>query len=119
METEKEAYKIPDEIKSRIPAYFYYALGGEYVSVIGADALTRDEDGYSRLDYDTGTAGYVAAFKAACAKLDMQWLAEYWDNLPWYESDMFDGEIAEEVTRRFDGHSEGGTAYDKYLIREV
>ena len=35
-------YTIPDEIKSRIPEYFYYALGGEYVSITGADALRKE-----------------------------------------------------------------------------
>ena len=61
-------YTIPDKIKSRIPEYFYYALGGEYVSIMGADALIRDEDGLSRLDYNAGTAGYVEAFRMACKK---------------------------------------------------
>lgn len=56
-------YTIPDSIKNRIPEYFYYALGGEYVSIMGATALIRDEDGLSLLDYDGGTSGYVEAFR--------------------------------------------------------
>ena len=33
-------YTIPDKIKSRIPEYFYYALGGEYVSIMGGGRCT-------------------------------------------------------------------------------
>ena len=109
-------YKIPYEIKSVIPDYFYYALGGEYVSVAGADALIRNEDGLTRLDYDTGTAGYVEAFKAACKKLGMQWLLAYYEGLSWYESDLFDSEIADEVMHRFDHRSDIGTTYYQYLL---
>ena len=108
-------YTIPDEIKNRIPDYFYYALGGEYVSIMGADALIRDEDGLSRLDYDAGTAGYGEAFRMTCKKLDMDWLFEYWGSLPWYQSDIFDGEISDEVMRCFD-KEEHANAYYQYLI---
>ena len=59
-------YTIPDEIKSRIPEYFYYALGGECVSIMGTGALIRDKDGLSRLEYSAGTAGYVEAFRMTC-----------------------------------------------------
>ena len=112
------AYTIPAEIKAKIPDYFYYALGGEYVSVSGKDVLSRDADGFSALDYNSSTAGYVTAFKATCKKLDMMWLYEYWDALPWYESDIFDGEIADEVMRLFDTNQGGGTPYYKYLISQ-
>ena len=108
-------YTIPDDIKRRIPDYFYYALGGECVSIMGADALIRDKDGLSRLEYSARTAGYVEAFRMTCKKLNMDWLFEYWDNLPWYQSDIFDGEISDEVMRRFD-KEEYTNAYYQYLI---
>ena len=108
-------YTIPDEIKSRIPEYFYYALGGEYVSIMGAYALIRDEDGLSYLDYSAGTAGYIEAFRMTCKKLDMNWLFEYRDSLPWYQSDIFDGEISDEVMRCFD-KEEHTNSYYQYLI---
>ena len=108
-------YTIPDEIKSRIPEYFYYALGGEYVSIMGADALIRDKDGLSHLDYDAGSSGYAEAFRMTCKKLNMNWLFEYWDSLPWYQSDIFDGEISDEVMRCFD-KGDHANAYYQYLI---
>lgn len=108
-------YTIPENIKSRIPEYFYYALGGEYVSIMGATALLRDTDGLSLLDYNGGTAGYAEAFKMTCKKLDMDWLYEYWDSLPWYQSDLFDCEISIEVMKCFD-KEDNANAYYKYLL---
>lgn len=116
---DSEKYKIPSDIKNRIPEYFYYALGGEFVSIFGRDALIRDRDGLCLLDYCTGTAGYVAALKAVCRKLDMGWLLDYWNQLPWHQSDVFDGEIADEVTNRFDVQektNENTNPYYLYLI---
>ena len=114
-----EKYVIPADIKNRIPEHFYYALGGEFVSVFGRDALIPDEDGLSPLDFCTGTAGYVAALKATCQKLDMGWLLDYWNELPYYQSDVFDGEIADEVTERFadqDGAGNNINPYYLYLV---
>lgn len=49
-------------------------------------------------DFHSGTFGWSAAFKMTCKKLDMMWLWDYYHNLPsWIESDLFDGEIEEEV----------------------
>lgn len=114
-----EKYVIPADIKSRIPEHFYYALGGELVSVFGRDALIPDEDGLSPLDYCTSTAGYVAALKATCRKLDMDWLMDYWNKLPWYQSDVFDGEITDEVAKRFNdqnGAKNNANPYYLYLL---
>ena len=108
-------YTIPDNVKSRIPEYFYYALGGEYVSIMGATALIRDEDGLSLLDYDGGTSGYAEAFRMTCRKLNMDWLYEYWANLTWYQSDIFNGEITIEVMKCFD-KEDHANAYYQYLL---
>lgn len=94
-------YEVPKEIKDKIPEYFYYAFGGEYVSIFGANALIPDEDGSSMLEYYSSTTGYYEAFKATCKKLNMMWLLDYWNELPWYHSDIFDGWFADEVMKRF------------------
>ena len=114
-----EKYMIPADVKNRIPEHFYYAFGGELVSVFGRDALIPDEDGLCPLDFCTGTSGYVAALKATCQKLDMGWLLDYWNELPYYQSDVFDGEIAAEVTKRFadqDGAGNNINPYYLYLV---
>ena len=110
-------YKIPDEIKSRIPEYFYYALGGEYVSISVKSALMPDEDGFSMLDYCSSTAGYVEALRATCRKLNMDWLMEYWDSLEWFDSDVFDGEISDEVAKCFASESDSNPYY-RYLLEQ-
>ena len=94
-------YEVPQEIRDKIPEYFYYAFGGEYVSISGSNALIPDEDGFSMLDYCSGSAGYYEALKATCSKLDMMWLLDYWNTLPWYHSDIFDGWLSDEVMKRF------------------
>ncbi len=110
-------YKIPEDIKSCIPDYFYYALAGELVSVFGISifqklepieydaegvrlsALTKEDCSY--YDLLTSTGGWEIAFYATCKKLNLIWLYNYWKSLVWYESDIFDGEIENEIIERF------------------
>lgn len=111
-------YRIPDEIKSCIPDHFYYALVGELVSVFGCfilrplDCSEYDDDGvriankdntYTEPVYDLNlsTNSGSLAFFATCEKLHMMWLYNYWESLVWYESDIFDGEIENEIIERF------------------
>lgn len=110
-------YSIPENIKSRIPDYFYYALGGEFVSIFGKDALIRDEDGVCLLDYSTNSTGYAVVLRMTCKKLDMDWLFDYWQQLPWHQSDAFDGELANEVMMRFD-KEETANPYYHYLLNK-
>lgn len=124
-------YKIPDDIKSRIPEYFYYAMAGELVSVMGASVLdllevplecsdgTEDYDYY--YDLHNSTSGWGMAFKMTCYKLDMMWLVDYWNTLEWYDSDIFDGEIEWEIIGLIkNGKIEcnGANDYYKYLLKK-
>ena len=111
-------YSIPDDIKSRIPDYFYYAMAGELVSVFGPDVLKYEEeiDDYYLF---SSTTGWGLAFKMTCKKLDMDWLWEYWRTLEWYDSDIFDGEIETEIIERFckkDHGKDGANCYYDYLL---
>lgn len=109
-------YDIPKEIKSKIPEYFYYAFGGELLSIFGKDFLTKDDSsGNYPLDFLSSTNGYSVAFDMTCRKLDMMWLKEYRDSLPYYDSDLFDGEIDEQVIRVFKKSKEANSYY-LYLI---
>lgn len=110
-------YDIPKEIKSKIPEYFYYAFGGELLSVFGKDFLTKDDSGNYPLDFLSSSQGYSVAFDMTCKKLDMLWLKEYRDSLPWYDSDLFDGEIDEQTIRVFKKSKEANPYY-LYLIAE-
>lgn len=106
---------IPDSISARIPEYFYYAFGGEYVSMFGRDALIRDENGSCSLDYNTSTVGYTEALRETCRKLDMDWLFEYWSQLPWSQADMFGEELSDEVMKHFD-RRDNTNPYYRYLL---
>lgn len=90
-------YHIPEDIKSAIPEDFYFVFLGFVLGILGMPA-TIELGEY--LCYMGGTAGWQKAFKRACALLDLPWLQEYYDNLEWYDSDLFDGEIADEIEKR-------------------
>lgn len=92
-------YKIPDDILTKIPDYFWPALAGKLVSVFSPTIFDKEvtdvgESWYS-IDFVCGTAGFDLAFHMACRKLDMMWLYDYRDRLEWYDYDMFDSEISD------------------------
>ena len=117
--TNEPEYEIPHSIKKEIPDYFYYALAGELASVFGSDILYEQNDDF--IDLDTSTYGWAMAFMMACKKLDLNWLMEYRKGLDWYESDLFDGEIEEEVIQRYcmkDHGRESNNCYYVYLLEQ-
>ncbi len=103
-------YKIPEEIKSRIPAYFPRAFAGELCSVFGPSIFEKDDetDTYG-LAFICCTAGWFAGFKMTCEKLNMEWLVEYHDSLEWYDSDLFDGEMEDMIIEQFIEAESAGT----------
>ena len=42
-----------------------------------------------------GTVGYVNSFTKTCAQLDLESLSDYYDVLPWFESDAFDADVSD------------------------
>ena len=93
-------YKIPEDILSKIPEYFWPAFAGEIVSVFGLFTFNK-VDGLYNLYFITGTTGWNAALKMTCRKLNMDWLYEYYNKLQWWESDMFDGEFEDLIISKF------------------
>ena len=109
-----EEYKIPKDIEEKIPNSFYIALGGELTSIFGLD-VWHVADGVRGADYIAGSAGVCYAIKMVCQKLNMMWLYDYYDQIPWYESDQFDGIV---IDRAFGEVSKGcrlGYANPYYL----
>ena len=94
-------YKIPEEILSKIPEYFWAGLAGELVSIYSLSIFDVCEGGVRWIDFHTGTNGWNVAFKTACKKMNMMWLYTYYDELLWWESDKFDGEITELLISKF------------------
>ena len=121
-------YEIPQEIDSKIPEYFYFAMAGELCSIYGPHIFDKveyaeyDEEGNELpvddnevnlicepsddgalcyYNLDSGTGGWYEAFKATCRKLNMEWLFDYWKTLEWYDSDIFDGIIENRIVEKF------------------
>ena len=115
-------YKIPEKILSQIPEYFWYAFVGELVSVFGLLVFEKDlESELMGLNYISSTTGWNAALKMACHKLDMDWLYKYYDNLEWWESDLFDGEFEDLIKVLFingELHNTHTNPYYLWLIGE-
>lgn len=93
-------YKIPEEILSRVPKYFWPAFAGELISTLGLAIFYKDGDYYA-LNCVSGTMGWNAALRMACNKLDLKWLFDYYDKLEWWQSDMFDGELEDLLIKNF------------------
>lgn len=100
------------------PNYFYYCFFGEFVKIFGTDLITPDKDYNAEYDDDTnlipnswddysyknqisyflcmaeGTGGWLEAFKQACTQCDLTDILEYYNNLDWIRSDIFDDVLA-------------------------
>lgn len=90
-------YEIPEDIKRKIPAHFYITLAEKLRDTFGSAIFEQDEYGTYGLSYVSGTAGWYTALEATCHKLDMRWLLGYYNSLAWYDSDLFDAEIENEI----------------------
>lgn len=111
-------YRIPPEIKSKIPGYFFAALAGELFAIYDMSVFDKDEDGIPEFTYHAGSFAWGFAFWMACKKCDMKWLFDYYDGLEWYESDCFDSEICGGIESYLSGddwRSTVGHEYYSYL----
>lgn len=112
---EAEKFKIPPEIEVKIPSYFIAAFTGELVSVFGGYIIERDKyDDYTLL-WVTSTGGWNDAMRMTCRKLNVQWLYDYYNSLEWFDSDIFDGIIAERVCEFLNGERGSTSEYCKYI----
>lgn len=119
-------YHIPEDIKKKIPEYFYQAFFGELISVFGFQCLVpinKRPSLYSKQIEDylisiSESGGWYAAFKQSCIKLDLKWLIEYYESLSWYDSDLFDNEIVNEIIIHFVNDRQTNNSYYKHLFQK-
>lgn len=106
--------------KHNPPIYFYYCFFGELVKVFRTEFLIPDKnydaeyDDASNLipnnndfsyrdqiDYflavNGGTSGWFYAFNVACTQCDLKEMLNYYKNLDWVRSDIFDGVITDNM----------------------
>lgn len=112
---------IPNDILNKIPDYFGAAFCGELASVFSLDIFeTNDTNDMILIRYREGTAGWNAALKMACRKLDMDWFYDWYNNLNWWMSDLVDEELTDIFVMPFveDWNREGISPYYKWLIEK-
>ena len=115
-----EHIKNFDKILSNIPDHFYPAFAGELVSVFGSEVLEPSETGEVPLFYISGTTGWNAALRMTCKKLGTDWLMSWYDELEWFDSDNFDGELLEMTETKFlDNSSESNGSYYRWIIDHI
>lgn len=111
-----DEYKLPNEIDSKIPEAFYYALAGKLFAVFGP-VILDDHDG-EYYDFDSGTAGWYEAFAATCRELHLDWFLDYYNSLDWIMSDQLDGIIEDRIAEKVMKNFCNANAYYKFLISE-
>lgn len=92
-------------IKERnIPQYFYESMFGEFIKIFGVETIkpwskwkSYKEQLYCLFSANIGTSGWALAFKLACIQCDLLDLYEYYDQLDWDYSDVFDSFILENM----------------------
>lgn len=91
-------YEIPDNIKELITDDFLKEFRNQLFRIHKEYSLdTFAEYG---IPMNTSTGGWYAAFGKACLITHKEQLLDYWDSLPWYDSDVFDGELADMLIDR-------------------
>ena len=115
-------YTIPVDIEAIIPPYFYAAFAGELFSTYGWERSRdifypdRPLSAEYHCDLHSGNGLWYAAFKATCRKFGLDALLTYYNNLPWYYSDQFDGFMEERINRSFTSEAgNGAKEYVQYL----
>ena len=84
-------YKIPPEIKAKLTNEFMSDFLNELINIFDL----KEPIFYSDcLTYFESTCGWVDAFECVCAKHKLSDVFTYYDKLAWYDSDIFDDEVA-------------------------
>ena len=90
-------YMIPPHIKQLITDSFLKEFRNQLFRIFEFGLDTFAECG---IPADTSTSGWFAAFGKACLLTNNEELLNYWRTLPWYDSDIFDGELADMLIDR-------------------
>lgn len=90
-------YTIPKEVYDSIPDEFWNNFRHELYMICGLSLC--EEVSFTSL-YNGGTGSWTVAIYNACKKSNCQSLFDYYRSLEWYDSDIFDGIIADELIKR-------------------
>lgn len=82
-------YTMPQEIKEKFTKEFISDFLNELVIIFDDKPINYIDEAFAF----TGTVGWDMAFMIACKKHELSEVVEYYHELEWYESDMFDDEL--------------------------
>ena len=86
-------YTMPFEIKSMIDRDFLISFRNELLRIFEYWDLASFQD--EGIPMNTSTSGWATAFSRACILHHKDELYKYWMSLEWYDSDIFDGILAD------------------------
>lgn len=105
-----------------IPTYFYQCLFGELVKIFGMNFVAPCDTGDSYKDQiseyltlTSGSGGWDLAFSETCRQCDMYDMYEYYSDLDWVRSDIFDGYIVDSLVDALFA-CENNTEYYKFKM---
>lgn len=91
-------YTMPEHIKNLITDDFLKEFRNQLFRIHNYYSLDSYAD--HGISMNTSTAGWFAAFGKACLVTHKEEVLDYWRTLPWYDSDIFDGELADMLVER-------------------
>lgn len=83
-------YKIPQGVKAKFTKEFMEDFLKELIRIFNLSEPISYSDS---LLYLESTYGWVDAFRCICQKYKLENILTYYDNLEWYDSDLFDDEV--------------------------
>lgn len=91
-------YTIPEHIRNLVTDDFLKEFRNQLFRI--HDYYSLDLYADHGILMNTSTAGWFAAFGKACLVTHKEEILDYWRTLPWYDSDIFDGELADMLVER-------------------
>ncbi|MBD5487312.1 MAG: hypothetical protein HDR13_00735 [Lachnospiraceae bacterium] len=91
-------YTMPEYIKNLITDDFLKEFRNQLFRI--HEHYSLDLFAEEGIPINTSTAGWFAAFGKACLLTHKEPVLDYWRTFPWYDSDIFDGELAEMLIER-------------------
>lgn len=91
-------YTMPEQIKSTITDDFLKEFRNQLFRIHKEYSLDLFAD--QGIPMNTSTGGWAAAFGKTCLITHNEELLDYWRTLPWYDSDLFDDELADMLVER-------------------
>lgn len=91
-------YQMPEDIKCFITDDFLREFRNQLFRL--HEHYSLDLFAEYGIPANTSTNGWETAFGKACLMTHNEELYDYWRSLPWYDSDIFDGELADMLVDR-------------------